>query len=391
MKKKVNIKLVLRVLLISFILFPFIQQRTYSELPGWISTFYKYYCLLSSTCIFIVVLFKREFNLFKNKQWLFLMFWMIYILTTIINSYQQLEYVLYQAYISLALITFIGFESKRNLKELLISLSIIYGFYILFNWIFFMIYPNGIYQTLSYHKGHLLGDDNAIIYVALPGLICLACNSIFNKKKISFFVWFMILITEYTFIKLWAVSSMVSLTIFIIGIIYASKTNGPNPKNVLIIVFCIIFLTLFGISNSNIQNFIVNRLHKDITLSGRTAVWSQAIDLITRRPILGYGGYFMYGRFRPHSYSIYTYPSHTPYLQLAIDGGIFLLLCFIVITITSYNNTIIYKNKIYTRVLAIGMGCMLINYITEYSQLIHYMIIITLMFNIKNYHQLLEE
>ena len=45
--------------------------------------------------------------------------------------------------------------------------------------------------------------------------------AIFNKKKISFFVWFMILITEYTFIKLWAVSSMVSLTIFIIGIIYA--------------------------------------------------------------------------------------------------------------------------------------------------------------------------
>ena len=310
------------------------------------------------------------------------LYWCINLVSTILYAPSQIYYVLHMAYIMIALVLFMYYTSEKSLKELLTALSIIYGAFIFLNWILFMIYPNGIYNPDSYHIGHLLGDDNAIIYVALPGLICIVCNSIKKNKKISFFTWFLLFVTEFTFIKLWAASALLCLTLFIVGLIFAYKTNKPNPKTVLILVLCVIFIVLFGLSNSFVQRFIVNVLHKDITLSNRTLLWNLAIQYIMQKPILGYGGYFVKGQFKAISNSWYTYPCHTTYLQLAIDGGFILLFVFILTTFFGYNTISKDKENLYSRILAIGLGCMLINYITEYAQLMHYTIIICLMLNI---------
>lgn len=384
MKNPVLSNNVFKTIIYIIILFPFIQQRTYSELPKWISKFYIIYSIISSTIIYIFIFLKRKYNPFINKQWLFYLFWFLYLISTLINCYLNIDYVFYYAYISIAVVSFIFYSSKKDINTLIQALSIIYGIFIFLNGLLFIFNPTGIYQTQSYHNGHLLGDDNAIIYVALPGLIIIICNSILKRKKISLISWFLLIITEYTFYKLWAVSSLVCLSIFIILLIYTLRKNSPNPKTLFIVIFCVIFFMIFGFSNTFLQKIIITVLKKDITLSGRTYIWKQAINLISNRLILGYGGYFTYGKFKPSINSWLLYPSHTPFLQLAIDGGIFLLLTFIIITFIAYIEASKHKKNLYSRVLSIGLTCMLLNYVTEYSQTIHYMIIVSLMFCIKN-------
>lgn len=383
MKKKYLNNSVLIIIIYTFLLFPFIQQRTYSEVPQWIGLFYKYYALFSSTVIYVFLLIKRQFNPMKKKQWLFWMFWLVYLFSTLLNVHHQISYVLYHAYILLALVSFLFYASKDHLKELLSALSLIYGFFILANWILFMFYPSGFYSTSSYHSGHLLGDDNAIIYVCLPGLICIVCNSILKKEKISLFTWFLIIVTEFTLVKLWSASAVLCLSIFIVGLLYANKTKGPKPNHVMLICFAAIIVAFFGLSTPFVSNFIVNVLHKDITLTYRTIIWKLALQYIMIKPILGHGGYFTQGHFRATFNSWYSFPSHTPYLQMLIDGGMILLIIFCIITFFGFKNASKNKNSLYARVLSLGLGCMLINYITEYSQLYHYMIIISLMLNIE--------
>lgn len=363
------------------ILFPFIQQRTYGELPGIIGTFYKYTALLSALFVYAFSVFNYRYLKGKKYLIIFALYFLANIVTTFLKCPAGLAGVLNHAIVHMAIILFISLEAERDITSLLKALAIIYGGFIYLNFITDIIFPQGLYNTGSYHTGHLLGDDNALIYVMLPGLICLLCYCIHKYNKIKWYAYGAALICTITLLRAWAVSAMLCMILFVAVILIALITK----KYIKVPIFLggvlgASFICFFGLANVTVQNFIVNVLKKDITLSGRTILWSKAIKLINESPFLGHGGYWRFGEFRIGTASR-IYPCHTPYLQILIDGGILLFSLFLIFILLSYFYASKRPKCLSCYILITGLTFMLINYISEYSQFYHLFIIVTLILN----------
>lgn len=363
------------------ILFPFIQQRTYGELPGIIGTFYKYTALLSSLLVYAFSFFKYKYLRGKKYLIIFALYFLVNTVITFIKCPDGLAGVLNHSIVFMAIILFVSLESTRDITSLLKALSIIYGGFIYLNFITDIIFPQGLYNTGSYHTGHLLGDDNALIYVMLPGVICILCYCIHKYNKIKWYAYGAALICTITLLKAWAVSAMLCMVLFMAVILIALITKKYIKVPILLGgVLSASFICFFGLANNTVQHFIVNILKKDITLSGRTILWSKAIKLISENSFLGHGGYWRLGEFRIGT-AIRTYPCHTPYLQILIDGGILLFSLFLIFILLSYFYAAKRPKCLSCYVLITGLTFMLINYISEYSQFYHLFIIVILILN----------
>ena len=115
-----------------------------------------------------------------------------------------------------------------------------------------------------------------------------------------------------------------------------------NPKVYgLIYVFVWLALIVFRLQYI-FANIIIGILKKDLTFSHRTIIWDRALQLISERPIFGYG--------TPDSYNVFsvnhdykggnnnvwsTLSGHNEVLQLAYIGGIVLIILFILFFLVS--------------------------------------------------------
>lgn len=380
-KIKINHKLSTRTLLYIFLLFPFIQQRTMQEFSAVMGALYRYGALLSSL-IMIKIVFKNSFHLklFKNAI-PYIVFWAIYFFNTVIQQPALTASTGYYCLIFFSFTIFLCFTINSHPRNLIEALVIIYITEILLNWIILILFPEGLFKVTvsSAHSGHLLGDDNALIYVILPGVIITLLYVYIREKHLSLLALLIVAIAEFTFVQVWSATSVVTFTLFIILLIVEMQIKSISPCYLLAGVIFTIFIVLFLTNVPFIQHFIVNRLHKDITFSNRTILWTQAFSMIARKPIFGYGGYFRTGQFWISNR--WLYPAHTTYLQILLDGGIVLFAFFILTILISFRNLSKYKDHTVSKVLAIGITCMLINFIFEQSPYHHITILFMLAIN----------
>lgn len=377
--KKVSVKKLSECLFIILIMFPFIQLRTYQELPLIIQNFYSIFEIISSSIIFVYLILKKKLKL-NNFCLLIIVYVLFYIINTIINYPEGLLYCGRKMIVQLALVLFVNDRLSNKTDSMIHSLAIIYHFYIIMNIIFYIIFPNGILEpsVVSYHHVHFLGDDNALIYVIFPGIIIGIIDSYMRCGKIKIINFLEIMSCELIFIKLWTVSSFVCFSLFIMLLIL----NHFKKINIyfLIMSFIVIILILFfGLNLDFVQSIIVNVLHKPINLSGRVQLWEQSFKMIIQKPFFGYGGYYKFGLFKVNGG---LYQCHTPFLQIIIDIGIVGATTFVnsvVICIKSIKKN--YYNII-SQVLSIGILCIFINYIFEYTEFTHILILLSIAFNV---------
>ncbi len=371
-----------RDILVFIVLFPFIQQRTMQEFPYWLQMAYQYGSWLSAAYIYFEF-FRRNSQITPRLKRLLPVFliWVTYIVITIIIYPAKIAYTASNCFVLLAIALYVDIEVNNEPKRLLKVLAFIYTAYVLANNILVMIFPNGIYKVAEsvFHKGHLLGDDNAIIYVALPGMVILALYSYMKKGKITGFAWFNILLCEVVLVRLWSGSALVCFALFIVLLFISVNIKKLPPSTELIAFLAIMILIFAGGSLPFVQRFVVNFLHKDVTFSSRSFMWAHAFQMFIERPLFGYGGYFTVGM---NQYGRYSYPVHTPYLQMLIDGGLVLVAEYFLALRKGYANLQKHFNTVESQILAAGLTAISVNYIFEWSRLMHMMIILTLAINI---------
>ena len=363
------------------VLIPFIQIRTYQETPiiGWI---YFFASIISSLYIF-GKLGNTFFHLFeKTYTKLLSLFIFFYILPSLI--YFKMGYIISICrIISLyALFLYLCYASRISVKIVLRALSAIYSTLIIANFIIFILIPVGLYKVTksTHHSALLLGDDNALAYVFLPGLTCMICYSLQKYGKINMITWFSIFSSIYTLFAVWSISAMVCISIFLLCILLLIIGIKIKSNYYFFTIVGVITIVLFGLSIPQVQGFIENVLQKDVTLTGRTILWQLAFKDIISKPLLGYGGYFIQGRYDLSLTS--TYPCHTQYLQMLLDGGIMLFACYCCFVFYLFMTSKDYFKVASANVLIIGLTCMMINYITEYSMHYHFIIIAALICNL---------
>lgn len=219
----------------------------------------------------------------------------------------------------------------------------------------------------------IFGDKNWYLYKILPALFllliyCAKCNKTLYNLKIVL-LWLLALSSVIVaqsgagtlVLLLWG------LYVFLIPCIKRIQQNNSfdNYFVYCLIVFVVFMMIVVWNSVEMFAPIIVGLLGKDLTFTTRTTIWGRAMELIPKKPILGYGalpGEEMVSLF--FNIPFFT-TTHNQYLGELFKGGILLLVCFLVMVYLAFKH-IQYSNNIdVKKAMTFGIFCLLLWWMME--------------------------
>lgn len=226
-------------------------------------------------------------------------------------------------------------------------------------------YPEGIYTRDIGGAGYFLGYRTGFLYYSLLA-ICVAVlyAQIFQKRLRSI----ILVLASYACVFItWSAASVGAL--IIIAILFFSQWTQIRrwltfPK-IFISSICVdLVITVFRITDRLVWAvwIIETVLKRQITFTGRTFIWDQAMSLIIQHPILGYGAVphiYMWGR---------SNHAHNQYFELILDGGIILLVLFLLFNLMIGRQLIKHRrdpNVYYFLILLTGLYIVFITEVLE--------------------------
>lgn len=144
---------------------------------------------------------------------------------------------------------------------------------------------------------YLLGQDNRFILYIIPTLLGYYYLNV-NNKSGKFGMIITYIIGVITLAVVWSVASLAILIIIGLGFVVLKIINKYNIKInsyiILILLIALSVMIVFLRIQNCFENFIVNMLHKSMTLSYRTIMWDDAKEMLIKNPVnLIFGfGYF---------------------------------------------------------------------------------------------------
>ncbi|MBU6134280.1 O-antigen ligase family protein [Clostridium tertium] len=265
-------------------------------------------------------------------------------ISTIINRGSYLKFLGYLV-TSLGILFTISYYIKRNKENLLTGIVYTFRIMIYINFITMILYPDGLYKVYDIYSSaviryNFLGLDNGIspYFITLMGFSL--CREYNFKSKIGLMCKVDIIISVISIIFYWSATAIIGFMAFIIFILLAKFLKRIINLNTLykLILILSIVLVVFG-GTGVLAPFLENFLKRDITLTGRTYIWKEAITMILKKTCLGYGiqntpnivYFFIYNDYRT---------AHNEYLQVLLNGGLFYFLCLVFQLVIVKNNIV---------------------------------------------------
>ena len=331
---------------VSIISFP-VTSLTY-----WLVRFIQAVEMLIFALLFVPriqqVLQIKKFNLYVNLWWLF------YVVNTFIHA-NDVGITPVFTWLNVALLLLLGTKYwSDNMRSALKALTIIFSFLIYLNGVLLILFPNGLWIDPAWvGRGSdvrfLFGNQNQTGLVCLFA-ISLQCLYTFAYKAGRFNLFLLIVVSLASIIFLGSMTSVIGVSLITLYIIL--NRFFKNPKLLLIIFFIIyiaIFLLIIWFGNDIDQvkwvaSFIEGTLNKDTTFSKRTTIWENAVNLIQRSPIVGYG----IQNVDWNDEHLQGSGAHNLWVMLLLNGGIISCFSFIFLTLYAIRNALLQKSKITT-------------------------------------------
>ena len=225
-------------------------------------------------------------------------------------------------------IVYMDTKIKKELYSVIKIGKDVLNILLLINLLLLLIYPNGIATGLDYLSTpyHFFGTKNQATPLFIFASVLYFMSEEYSQNYIGLVLGQMLVVIS---VLLYGSGTGVLCVFLNIGLNvfrkrqkYASQIKRIKWLKSLLIFS--VFLTV-GVVFFNIQNFfsflIVDILGKDVTLSGRTEIWRNAISAIMKHPFLGYGYGFKVDR---------GFYSHNLFLELLVTGGIIGLILYVV-------------------------------------------------------------
>jgi len=210
------------------------------------------------------------------------------------------------------------------------------------NCILCIIYPNGLKIATLYDQWdnplYFIGIDNAMIKELIPMIfimyyikLCDKNNLILksNRKKNYIFVF----VNVSCFITVLIVGSATGIAVFILFIImeigFSLILNRKLPYKRILIIYNLLFMIIVVMgSNLQIISYFTGLLGRTSTFTGRSLLWQNAISMILKRPLIGYG-------YTSGNISVWGgfYSSHNMFLESILHGGFIYFTMFVFITL----------------------------------------------------------
>jgi exopolysaccharide production protein ExoQ len=179
----------------------------------------------------------------------------------------------------------------------------------------------GLWRGAYPHK-NVLGK---IMVVASLSFLVLA----FRKQKQQYIYWGFFVLSVFLLLMSKSSSPLINLIILITAFFILPMIRWRYSMMIpTLAAISLISIVLYSALNSN-ANLIANIFNKDLTLTGRTDLWTLVLDKIGQQPWLGYGfGAFWHGFDGPSAYiwsaiAFEAPNAHNGYLDLLLELGVF--------------------------------------------------------------------
>ena len=275
--------------------------------------------------------------------------------------------------------------SKKNPRLLLKGILYILFFEELFTFL--------LWNVSAFGEGHyfvgIRTDFPVIGFLAIfVALLCLYLK-LKNTRTIAILT---LLLVIYSIFRSSVSTGLVGLTILMILLILIRfkllerfVQFCDNKKLIPIGIALNIAFIFFGVQ-TYFSTIITQILGERISLNGRTLIWESALSYIARKPYFGYGAY---GVYVPVAWGGSFNYVHTESLQLLLDGGVALTVCFLIIVFSTGKGIDICKDYFMRKLATICLFCCFIMMITEvFTFYMWFWVLITLMANLKEFERL---
>lgn len=326
-----------------------------------ISTFFIYNMYFIILCIFFISIFTIKINGFLFTSIAFQSF---IVISTFVNGGDIFIINVLQVVAITLLITII-YELKYSDKLMKIYLGL-FGIFIIIELIIRITIPGGIGINSRGNPIYLLGAKNEISFIIVPYLTLL---SMFKRlfSKITFVILF--LLSVILSIISASNTAIVGVIIFVGMLILMKlfKIKSLNFKYMIIIVIATFVILVLVQQIENFRFIIENVLRSDITLHGRTEIWTQTFKILREQYTNLTRLIFGYGVREIHiltEYTGYRLHSHNEYLEILIYSGLFGTILFWSI-MTKVSRRLMANTSYQTDILKIGIFSVLLMSMTD--------------------------
>lgn len=294
---------------------------------------------------------------------------------------------------------------KKTIETVLISMVIELGLYykgidfikkffklmyflVLINFILLLVFPNGLIETnmdSQNYKSYFLSIKNGMIsWMILASCLGLILYSYYKTKKEKILLASLLIIITITMILIKSSTGLIGWFILIMYLLFVYRKSLDKYVSMrnLFILFILLFLSVVILNIQDYFSFIFELLfNKSGSFTGRTDLWTQAIEFIKQKPILGYG-------IRENSIIQNNYgrgfSSHNFILELTLSGGFISLLILFFILFKLINNIKKFRQNQSVKCISICIFIFFVCTITESGLYkFQWFALFTILYNIK--------
>ena len=291
--------------------------------------------LLATSANFIAFISGAALLLINNERITFDLFFLVLlclsavmILSTVLNSGQVFSAVsMCVKYLLLYLVISVMYRaSYESMVQILAGIFAIYILFNLFSWAYISeLYPEG-FRDGDFVNMWFLGNKNTIRNYVLPGLTFMLIWELCIKKRTPVLSILLFIISIISLVLVNSVTPTMVVTCIGVLFVFAHNEKIRLTAKGAVGVFFVIMLAVFLAPIVLSDGTSFQLLNRDLTYSGRTYIWQQAVESIGNYPFFGTGlqdlenqGLLDRGDFRHVNHA------HNALLDMQFKYGIFAL------------------------------------------------------------------
>ena len=329
--------------------------------------------LVSCSIIFIIKIYK----LARNKICVstinsVFVSWAVFWLYLLVNTFLQGDMTktfLVNVMSILAMMWWMG-ENKTNMHDFISVLMFMAEILIYINFICMLLFPQGMYVSLSTGNSSnwILGYDNFFEQTFIPAYVIglVYCHQ--NKKYIrSLLLIIAMHLSAFMSFPATLVVALFFMDLLLVFRIHRFKKVFNLGLNMTIILGVTIGILFFNLQ-TKVGSVIFELLQKDVTFTGRTVIWNLTIELFQKAPLFGYGFSDGDARLAKMDYILKgAFNAHNQILELLWEGGVVLLILFIICILVSAKQLMKASEKgdDIAQYFVLGLSAVLITFIVK--------------------------
>ncbi len=274
----------------------------------------------------------------------------------------------------------------NSVKEFFIAVWYLFATLIVIELVLMFLYPNGLIDVgVFQQRYHLLGHRNQMVQILAPLVAIFLVKSIVYYEKITNITIIMItciLLSLYLCGSSTALVGVILIVIYFL-LFYKGIFKKIITFNKVIVVYTITYILIVIVqAQEKFKFFIEVVLNKSLTMSSRTFIWNNAIELVKqcKTPLWGYG---MGNISIPVWGDVYSHP-HNQILNIILEGGYIAIILFILILFICGKQLNKFRQNDSAKIFVYFIFVILVVMLTEYygSSLMFFMLL-TMAYHIK--------